>query len=187
MLIEVTGIDGSGKTTLINHLRGYLHERGRAAYVRTWPSTVKRLAADTTEDFGGRPWWEFFVPEAIETAAAFEHLGAVYQHLLPLDEHRQVILTDTYTVRWLATALLHGVDPAPLTALYARLPPPALSVWLDSDPITARGRLLARPERDHLTTTDSPDRLGRYHRAMATAQEIVGYPVHRVDACAPPP
>lgn len=184
MLIEVAGIDGSGKTTLINHLRGYLHQQGWAAYVRTWPSTVKRLAADTAQDSGACSWWEFFSPEAIETAAAFEHLGAVHQHLLPLDPGRQVILTDTYTVRWLATALLHGVDPAPLAALYTRLPPPALSLWLDSDPVTARGRLLARPERDHLTTTDSPDRLGRYHRAMVTAQAIVGYPVHRVDACA---
>ncbi|WP_049567286.1 hypothetical protein [Nocardiopsis sp. SBT366] len=44
---------------------------------------------------------------------------------------------------------------------------------------------LSRPERDHLTTTDSPDRLGRYHRALATAQELVAYPVERVDACGP--
>lgn len=80
--------------------------------MRTWPSTVKRIAADTAHNSGGPVWWEFFSPTAIETAAAFEHLGAVYQHLLPLDEHRQVILTGTYPVRWLATALLPGVDPA---------------------------------------------------------------------------
>jgi thymidylate kinase len=185
VLIEVAGIDGSGKTTLIHHLRGHLHEKGRPAYTRTWPSTVKRIAADTAHQAADRPWWEFFDPAAIETAAAFEHLAAVHQHLLPLDPGRQVVLTDTYTVRWLATALLHGAEAGPLAALYARLPAPDLSLWLDTDADTARARLLARPQRDHLTTTGNPGRLDRYRQSLARAVDLVPYPVRRLDGGAP--
>ncbi|WP_435108055.1 hypothetical protein [Nocardiopsis synnemataformans] len=185
MLIEVAGIDGSGKTTLIARLRGHLHDKGRSVYVRSWPSTVKRIAADTAHQAVGRPWWEFFDPAAVETAAAFEHLSMVHQHLLPLDARRQVVLTDTYTVRWLATAALHKVDLDPLAALYARLAPPAVSLWLDVDPGTGRDRVLGRAERDHPTTTGDPTRIARYHAAFTGALEHVPYPVHRLDARAP--
>ncbi|MEU0237700.1 AAA family ATPase [Nocardiopsis sp. NPDC006198] len=186
MLIEIAGIDGSGKTTLLNQLRGHLHDQGRAVYVRSWPSTVKRLAADTAEDFGGRPWWEFFDPDAIETAAAFEHLAAVHHHLLPLDPGRQVVLTDTYVVRWLATAALHGAALEPLVALYARLRAPELSLRLEVDTATARERLAHRPERDHPTTTGAPRRLDRYRAAFDRSAGHVPYRVHRLDAGQPP-
>ncbi|WP_158562830.1 nucleoside/nucleotide kinase family protein [Marinitenerispora sediminis] len=183
MLIEVAGIDGSGKTTLVERLRGHLNQRGHHAYYRAWPSTYKRIAADLAHPI---PWQEFFGADQIETAAAFENLAAVHHHLAPLDHARQVIITDTYTVRWLATAALNSADPEPLAALYASLRAPDLSLWLDLDPGAARERVLSRPSRDHLTTTRDTGRIARYAQAFAATAGLVPYHRHRVDASAPP-
>lgn len=181
-IIELSGIDGSGKTTLIERIMRELNGSGVPTFERSLRSTYKRVLADIATEHGVAHWKEIYRPDQVELAHALEMLQQCYALVLPFVGSGQVVVTDTYRARWLATAVMWGVeDIGPIAAVYDRLPRPVLSVHLEVDVETAYQRITSRPKGDHITKMGNPDRLRRYHEAFAATEGAISYARSRVD------
>lgn len=176
MLIEVAGIDGSGKSTLVAHLQGFLSVNGVQCVERVIRSTHKRVLLDIARDRGCDHWREVFDVSSVELAHALEMTAAVYQQVLPINPRYQVIVTDTYIARWLATASMWGAaNLDQLADIYRVLPPPDISIHLTVDPETAYRRLMSRPKRDHKMKLGSSERLHSYADSFNSTRRLLNY------------
>lgn len=176
MLIEFAGIDGAGKTTFVERTMRLFNSSGVPCYQRSFLSTYKRIAADLSVRAGFRHWKDMFRADEIEVAHAFEMINLVSQQLLPLDLDAQVIVTDTYVTKWLATAVLWESDALDrLERIYALLPVPDLSIDLRLALEVAEQRIRERPKGDHVLKIGSNSVLPRYAVAYERARQLVPY------------
>jgi thymidylate kinase len=183
LLIELSGIDGSGKSTIAAAVRDHLDAAGLACHELVLRSAYKRVLDRVARARGGADWRRLFSPDEAETAQALEMLTHVLTVLAPLDLGRRVVLTDTYVARWLATAVVNGVaDPDRLAALYRLLPAPDLSFHLALPPELAVRRIQDRPKGDKVLGPGAVDTLSRYRTAFGTIEAVLPYTWIRVDA-----
>lgn len=181
MIIELSGIDGSGKSTLVSHLQGFFSSNNVPCVERVMRSTYKRILADAARDAGASHWRHVFGVAEVELAHALEMSTMVATTIAPLDQSYQIIVTDTYITRWLATAHMWGAKNLPeLAHLYRRLPQPDLAIQLVIDPDVAYKRLVSRPKRDHLVKLGNPDRVRAYAESFAAIDDLVPYPRHKI-------
>lgn len=186
MLIEIAGIDGSGKSTLQQLVRRHFLDRGTPAWERSLRSVSKLVFADLAAAEGHAHWSATFSVEEVEMAHAVEMVAAVRSQLLPLDLRRQRIITDTYVSRWLSTAAMwRAGNLSSLLRVFSTLPPPALSIRLDVAPDVAHDRLLARPQGDSLLKLSDVSKLVRYAEAFHETAGLMPYPVHVIDGGEP--
>lgn len=177
MLIEFCGIDGSGKTTLTEMTMRLFNSAQVPCYQRSIVSTYKRVAADLAQRGGLSHWSELFSVDEIEVAHAFEMLSLCFQHIRPLDLDCQVIVTDTYVNRWLATALLWETSAADrLARIYGQLPAPDLSIHLNVPLNVAQRRIQERRKGDHVLKMGPNSILPRYADAFQQARALIPYP-----------
>jgi thymidylate kinase len=177
VFIELSGIDGSGKTSFADRIMRLFNTSQVPCYHRSFRSTFKRIAADLAARQGSRHWRGLFEPNEIEVAQAFEMVQLVYQQLLPLDLGAQVIVTDTYLSGWLATAKLWGCSAMDRVAgIYSLLPPPDLSILLDVPVAEARRRLGERPKGDHIMKIGADSVLDSYAEAFVATRPLMPYP-----------
>ncbi|WP_255945429.1 hypothetical protein [Streptomyces odontomachi] len=183
MLIELAGIDGSGKSTFAERIMRLFNSAGVPCYQRSFRSTYKRIAADISARHGHRHWSGLFEPNEIEVAQAFEMVHTVYQQVLPLDLDAQVIVMDTYVSSWLATAALWRSDALErLREVYALLPAPDVSILLEVPVEEAARRISRRPKGDHIFKTGSDSVLARYAEAFEQTRALVPYAQNTVPA-----
>ena len=162
MIIEFSGIDGSGKSTQIQRTMRWMNESGVPCYERVLRSTCRRVLGGIAAEQGLQSWRELFSVEAVQLATALEIMQAVYSTILPINTPAQVILTDTYARYWIADAIAYGSPAiAQLAMVYDRLPPVELSFHLDVPADVAYARILARPKGDHILRTGGLPRLRR--------------------------
>jgi thymidylate kinase len=176
MIIEVAGIDGSGKSTVIAHLMGFFSKNDVPCYERVLRSTYKRILADLAHNAGHEHWRHLFPVEEVELAQALEMGTLMATTVQPMDHSYQVVVTDTYVRRWLATAHMWGARNLDrLAMVYSRLPAPDLSFHLEVDPAVAYRRLTARPKQDHLVKLGHPGRVATYAESFAATKDLVPY------------
>jgi len=162
MLIEVSGIDGSGKSTCVDHLSRWAHEAGVACYQRPVRSTYRRILGGIAASRGLRSWRELFDQECVQLATALEVLQYVATHITPINFPGQMIITENYRRYWLATAVADkATNMSQLEAIYAQLPRPDLSLHFDSNADVAYDRILARSKGDHVLRSGGKERLSR--------------------------
>jgi thymidylate kinase len=179
MIIELAGIDGSGKSTLVAHLQGFFSARSVPCVERVLRSTYKRILADVARDAGYDHWRHLFGVGEVELAHALEMSTLAATTIAPLDHSYQIVVTDTYVSRWLATAHMWGApNMAALARVYRRMLQPDLSFQLAVDPDLAYQRLVERPKRDHLVKLGNPDRVRAYAESFAAVHDLVPYPRH---------
>jgi thymidylate kinase len=187
MLIEIAGIDGCGKSTVIAGLRARLTAHGHDCTELVLRSTSKRVLDDVARDAGARTWREVFTAQEVETAHAVEMLGQVNTVVTPLAEGR-ILLTDTYVARWLATAARYEcTDLGRLARIYAKFPAPSIAFLLDLPTQDAFRRLSARRRGDRLMA-DAPaalPALDRYAAAFRQTSELLPYSQYGMDATRP--
>jgi thymidylate kinase len=134
----------------------------------------------------GHPSWnDVYDTDAVELMSAVELRQMVYSTLLPISFRGQIIVTDTYTRRWLASALAWGAAPDKLISVYRTLPPPDLSIHLEVPVSTAFERILAREKGDHLRT-GGIERLQRLADSYRLVADLVDYPCSVVSTKQPP-
>jgi thymidylate kinase len=177
MLIEFSGIDGAGKTTLTELTMRLFNSASVPCYQRSMVSTYKRVAADLAKEAGHSHWSGLFCADEIEVAQAFEMLSLSFQHIRPLDLDSQVIVTDAYVSHWLATALLWESSAADrLAVIYSRLPTPDLSIDLRVPLEVAQQRIRERRKGDHVLKMGPNSVLPRFAVAYDRARGLVPYP-----------
>jgi dTMP kinase len=136
-LIAVEGLDGSGKTALVDLLGRWLERRGRRVRVVPWERsrTLARAARDARTRPALTPTVAALIAAADATQRAAERVG-------PSLAQGAVVLADRYAWTGVARDAARGLDPAWVAALYAVLPPPDLVLYLRQDPATALERAL---------------------------------------------
>ncbi|SFL00038.1 AAA family ATPase [Brevibacillus centrosporus] len=185
MLVEITGIDGSGKTTLIHRLRKELNEHSHIwAYERNFKNRSKRFLESIALNKGFDRCEKLFKPELVEFANALELVEEVNRNFYYLrDDSRQVYFVDQYYCSWMATAILNELDILEdLRMIYSYLPKPDLSIFLTVPPEIALSRLQAREKGDQILQLDSPiNRLSNMAKIMDEVHKEELYPQIKID------
>lgn len=183
MIVEIAGIDGSGKTTQIERLMRWASERGVPSYERKLRSFGRRVLGGIAASKDLSSWDQMFDVGAVELATALEIYQMAHATILPLNLPGQIIITDTYAKYWIATTLSRGSGSAEqVSIIYALLPPPDLSVQLDVSTDVAYQRILARPKGDHILRHGGKERLERLRTAHDNTSKWVTYSSHVVSA-----
>lgn len=185
MLIEITGIDGSGKTTLMNRLRRSLNEEaGIWAYERNFKNRGKRFLESIALNNGVDRCEKFFKPELIEFSNALELVDEVNRHFYYLSENsRQVYFVDQYYSSWMANAIFQNLEIInELRMIYFYLPKPDMSIFLDVPPEVALSRLQVREKGDQILQLDFPlNRLSKMAAALDEVHSDIPYPQVKID------
>lgn len=186
MLIEIAGIDGSGKTTLINRLRRQINgESLQWAYERNFKNRGKRLLEQIALSKGFDRCEEVFDPNHVEFANALEMVEEVHRHFYYLrEDSRLAYFVDQYQTSWLATAKLSQLTVYDhLKDIYTYLPRPDLSVLLVLPPQAALERLNSREKGDQILQMKSPiEYLTRLEGAFEQVNMELPYPQVKLDA-----
>lgn len=184
MLIEISGIDGSGKSTLIAKLARIAHESGIPCYERQLRSVGRRVLTALAIQDGHTSWSTAFERGPVEFATALEMYQLFYSSVAPILFPGQIVMTDTYVRGFLATAAANGsADTVALVRIYGCLPAPDLSLQLDCPVDVAFNRILARPKGDHILRSGGRPRLQRLADAYNDdINELVHYPAVHLDS-----
>jgi dTMP kinase len=178
MLAGVEGIDGSGKTTLVDALAAVLPGRGVEVATHREPSDglIGRLFRQLSDDSERDPVALALLSAADrhDQQAAITRIGA------------GLVLSDRYYLSGLAYHAVDGVDPAFYQRLNRGVRRPDLYLFLDVAPAVAvsrrKGRHPDRWERPAIVA-----RLpGAYDRALRLVIDTEAAVVTRLDAAQPP-
>lgn len=184
-LVELSGIDGSGKSTVIEHLQRCINDSGGSVWERSLRSQSKRILAAVARSRGEAHWSAVYGANEVELAHAFEMVSCFDQQILPLLRYEQVVLTDTYMVRWKAHGIMWGSDAwERLSPIFDPLPNPEVSIHLRIPVDMAMERLMKRRKGDTALTTGG-DVLRRYAESFEAALSTAPYDVDVLDATLP--
>lgn len=183
MLIEICGVDGSGKSTLIDGARRRLRDSGfGAAYERVLRSESRNLLEavcleEGDQVFEARDYELAVLIDALAQAHALDHYrGSTVSHVFVTGY--RCALGARLEERGFATSV-------GLNKLVARLPAPDLLVSLRVPEDVAVSRMLQRSKGDSVLEDADPQALvERRQRALKTWGDRFGA-VH-LDATAPP-
>ncbi|CAH1000348.1 Thymidylate kinase [Neolewinella maritima] len=185
--IVIEGLDGSGKTTQIGHLRDYFQSRGEACYITAEPTELPtgrfiRKVLRGEEVVDPRTLAALFAADRIEHLFHAEHgilakLAAGYH-----------VISSRYYFSSLAYQR-ERVDPAWVASLnrLAKVTLPAdLTIFLDLDPDVSMRRISARAEGTELFETVDKLRQVRKDFKQAFTDFGQGENISVVDASRPP-
>ncbi len=190
MLIEITGIDGSGKTTAIQTLRRKINEETTSwAYERSLRSNGIRLLESIAQENGHSRPYEFYSHEETELARLLELVQASYNDLMPgADAPGQWYFVDNYVLEWIARLFDRSVShPEKLIPICRKAVKPNRSYYLEIDAPTAIERMRARTKGDSLLLEKNPEEsVDQLRISFEKAIEASGTQVVRIDATQPP-
>lgn len=186
MIIEICGIDGSGKSTQLELLQGWANEHGVACYERKLRPIGRRVLGGLAQAAGYTTWRDLYDSDSVELMTAVEMRQQVYEYILPITFPGQLIVTDTYIRLWIANALSWGADPTRLIPIYATIPAPDVSFFLEVSTDVAFERIMARPKSDHIQRSGGRDRLHRLAMAYEALPQYVGYEATTIDGTQSP-
>lgn len=157
MLIEICGIDGSGKSTVINHLKKYFDSQTDYwAYERSFKNNGKRILENIAMKHGHKRAEDYYLHDSIEISNALELVQNINASLSYLDsESNQIFFVDKYYTKWLSDILgIKSYDK--VKEIYGYLPKPTLSFYLHVSVPTAFSRLTNRDKGDQILTLEKP-------------------------------
>jgi dTMP kinase len=135
VLIAVEGLDGSGKTTVMETIRSEIVASGREAIVSNWndASYVYNLSQALTLDGELEPRMRL-VLGAAELAARYQY------EIIPALERGAVVILNKYVVSAMAHSVVRGHTEALVRKAYRFAVPPDLLLYFDVDPSVALQR-----------------------------------------------
>ena len=176
-MVEIAGIDGSGKSTLIDSLVGWGHRRAVLTYEWTLRSSTRRMidAVRFPED---PDLASKLAGNALELAVCTElirEVNAVPTARMP----GQLVVVDNYIRGWVANVAQSSASIIPEVALlYQRLVhPPDLSLELELEPTVAHSRILDRAKLDPSLQYGGIDYLTNRACAFRETRALCKYPV----------
>jgi thymidylate kinase len=169
-IIALEGIDGGGKTTLLNGLEKSLSENLTVLTARPSRATVNAFKAVAETEFPGRLYHDV-VP------AGFRHTAYVLEGAVQFGYERaryeaaDVVLFDRWRQTWdvYCEEIREHKDWLELVA--ATLPRPDVLLWLRVDPEVAYERLVARGDR--WAEVYAPERMRAKIRGLCARYEEV--------------
>jgi dTMP kinase len=183
-LLAVCGIDGSGKSTLARGIVERLRAKGGEAVL------LRPLAGDpefvrgvrTAMEAAGSTGWRTREGDVDFLAAYFGYALAanVHERVVPLLDAGAVVVCDRYLWSHLANQRAFGHDLEEFAPLFATLPAPDLTLWMEVPPAVAIERVARRATRG---VGDNLPFIRRAHREFERLAEEHGFV--RLDATRP--
>ncbi len=180
LFIALEGIDGAGTTSQAQHLRGWLHARGREVHITRQPSDlpIGRLLRQALA--GEPPLGGGLHAQTMALLFAADRLDHVAREVRPQLQQGAVVISDRYVL----SSIVYQSATAPADAGFAFegwvrslnrcAPAPDLTLLIDVDPEIAAKRRASRAGPQEIYETDDLQReLARRYRA-ARSDERVG-------------
>lgn len=187
MLIEFSGVDGSGKSTQMERFQRRANELGIECHNRMLTSTSRAILALIGADEGASAWRDLFDPSAVELATALELYQQTYAMIVPISQPGQLILIDGYARYWLASAGMNLSQASwAVEAVYRIFPAPDLAIHLRVEPAVALERIVARQKGDHVLREGGIGVLEALDRGYALADRTLSYQAVVVDGAQEP-
>src|ERR1044072_1529457 len=137
-LVVLVGIDGCGKTTILNHLASRGHHVSSWKYLSSVPNNRSpRLTKTTLEYIRGLPFGDYVNDLQPFSRASFvlSLIFAEYEYIIkPLLDAGSDVITDTYYIRPLAKEVMRKKANKAVVMAASHLPPPDLVVKFQLDP-----------------------------------------------------
>lgn len=157
MIIEIIGIDGSGKTTLIHGARNHINLEGKAfAYERPFQSeNVRILEAVASKQIRQRPY-KVFNRDIIEIARSLELISKSSILSIYKNSPVQHVFCDSYILDQCARLLQFDICEDQNLALLDFITQPDLLIYLQLSAETAVSRMRSRLKGDSLLLERDP-------------------------------
>lgn len=145
-LIVFCGLDGSGKTTMINHLKNELLSMGHRVAVTKQPTDAVRKS-DIFRTFMDKSDHGSYPYRALSLLCASDRIQHCEQVIIPLLEQGQTVICDRYYFSCLANLIARGYPGDKwIYEISACIPRPDISFFLDVDTDVAGSRVHSRPD-----------------------------------------
>lgn len=141
-LIAVEGLDGSGKSTQIYLLKRWLEMRGLKVFFTEWNSSlvVKRATSKGKKR-------QLLTPTTFSLIHCTDFADRYERQILPLLKAGYLVLCDRYIYTAFARDTVRGCSRPWLRRLYGFARHPDLTLFFDTAPETAYGRIVSgRPQ-----------------------------------------
>ena len=166
-LITFCGLDGCGKTTMIQLLRNELQKQGREVVLTKQPTENMRQSA-IFRSFIDEKNTEQYDYRALSLLAASDRIQHIKQVILPALVEGKVVISDRYFYSCLANLRARGYGTDQWIYDVAKyIPKPDCAFFLDVSVATALGRIRERP-----LEKDRPINLDLQHRLFCEYQKI---------------
>lgn len=146
MLITFCGLDGCGKTTIIEMLKDELVEMGYQVVLTRQPTDAVRNS-EIFRNFMDNPNHDEFDYRALSLLAASDRVQHCNRFILPNLEEGNIVISDRYFYSCLANLRARGYkEDKWIEEIASFIPKPDLSLFLDVDVQTAITRVRSRAE-----------------------------------------
>ena len=171
MLITFCGLDGCGKTTLINHLVGYLQSRGIEPFLTKQPTPFVRQSA-IFRTYMDEPNHDAYSYRSLSLLAASDRIQHVHSVVEPALKTGKVVISDRYFYSCLANLRARGyVEDQWIYEIAESMLKPDLALFIDAPVEVAVSRVREREnERNRYIDMDLQYHLRDEYRLIATAE-----------------
>lgn len=171
MLITFCGLDGCGKTTLINHLVGYLLSRGIEPVLTKQPTPFVRQS-DIFRTYMDEPNHDAYSYRSLSLLAASDRIQHVHSVIEPALKAGKVVISDRYFYSCLANLRARGyVEDQWIYEIAESMLKPDLAFFIDAPVEVAVSRVREREnERNRYIDMDLQYHLRDEYRLIATAE-----------------
>ena len=171
MLITFCGLDGCGKTTLINHLVGYLQSRGIEPFLTKQPTPFVRQSA-IFRTYMDEPNHDAYSYRSLSLLAASDRIQHVHSVVEPALKAGKVVISDRYFYSCLANLRARGyVEDQWIYEIAESMLKPDLALFIDAPVEVAVSRVREREnERNRYIDMDLQYHLRDEYRLIATAE-----------------
>ena len=146
LLITFCGLDGSGKTTMIDFLNAYLVERGYETVLTKQPTDAVRQS-EIFRTFMENPDNSAYDYRSLSLLAASDRLQHSNKVILPALKEGKIVISDRYFYCCLVNLLARGYEQDQwIYEIGSHIPAPDLPIFLDVDCLTSLRRIRSRPE-----------------------------------------
>ena len=171
MLITFCGLDGCGKTTLINHLLAYLQNQGIDPVLTKQPTPFVRQSA-IFRTYMDEPNHDAYSYRSLSLLAASDRIQHVHSVVEPALKAGKVVISDRYFYSCLANLRARGyVEDQWIYEIAESMLKPDLALFIDAPVEVAVSRVREREnERNRYIDMDLQYHLRDEYRLIATAE-----------------